>query len=84
MTQEITHHSMTEKEKAILKFLSGRGEVGGLALVEATRGTGAVSTSLVLETMVANGLIERRCPPRGQKFYKIAEAGKTALGGGNG
>ena len=75
---------MTDKEKAILRFLSRGGEVGGLALVEATRGTGAVSTSLVLESMVANGLIERRCPPRGQKFYKVTEAGTKALGGGNG
>lgn len=75
---------MTEKEKAILKLLSDRGELGGLAIIEATRKFGAVSTSLVLESMVARELVTRRNPPRGQKFYKIAEAGKTALGCGNG
>jgi len=74
---------MTEKEKAILKLLSDRGELGGLAIIEATRKFGAVSTSLVLESLIANGRISRRSPPRGQKFYSITDIGKAALGVAN-
>ena len=71
---------MTEKEKAILRFLKGGDEFHELKIVEATKGLGTVPTSMVLAALEARGLVQLHGQNH-SRFYSITGPGEEALHG---